>query len=35
MPIVHADFISRDSTPSERHGGVADASRQQIVETIR
>ena len=33
--VVHADFVSRDSTPSERHGGVADPSRQQIVETLR
>ena len=32
---VHGDFVSRDSTPSEPHGGIADAGRQQIAETIR
>ena len=33
--VVQGDFVSRDSTQLERHGGVADAGRQQIVETIR
>ena len=32
---VHAQLISRDTLPSEDHGGVADASCQQIIETFR
>ena len=32
---VYADFVGRDSSPLKHHGGVANAGRKQIVETIR